>query len=1127
MKHKQIISVLLAVVMLLSVAPVSFAANNSTQENATPVTLGEEISFTAEAGKSYWYSVETTKSGQFIKVESNYNRVYFYDADGNSLDYSSDGDSTEGYVYCTSTNNAGKYSIKVYPSGSAPRDYVITVTLVDNDVYEPNNTEETAYLLTAGVPVEFQLGYSDIDYFIIETTKDGQDVKIDFSGFNYANTGYFDFQPDGGAYIRIEGNKTLYVHVPKAGRFAFYLDSYYSNSDDWATTGSFRVTATVLDGDANEPNDTLEQATHLPIGTDATFSMGGKGDEDWFTFESAFDGGESVKMFTLQLMDLATDYSDEFYYDLYAPDGTKLMSAMEIDIRHTNVIACEQEGLYALRLYRTSYTSPRSELRICVQEGGADPYEPNDTWLTAAQAQDGQPIQFILSTTEDEDWFRIDVPEANMTLKLQSDSTVYYDLYSAVQLEEFGTNSSLDYEDISGSYYYQLGEPGVYYMCFTSQQSYISTDVRTITPTLEAAKDVERNNTWKTATPIYEGVPTNYDLTASNDYDWFVFEIPEGVKRLRISGDWSDYRRLYRGQDFETAGDDAAPIAVGSSGVINPKAGMYYLQCTNGREMDQTVVYYLYTEDLPAQSMEEAEPLPEGQWLEDVYGGYYALGNLKAGDELRLYGDNIRYVDLYNEAGEQQWSDSMGSVQNSCKSIPADGVYYLKVTPYATYEDGSYKAYRLLYDVADRELVAGEQFTLEGPDTITVAVGETAEVDLRVAPFDVKIEGNGNFIDYNSPANTSVASASCNYARGFYITGNAVGSTTVKYYLEYYLDGYYDSVYKTITINVVDPTAAQTVTINNAPAQLPLGTSAQLSAVLTPADSTDSITWSSSDSAVLYVSDKGVVTAVGDGSATITATASSGVAATAEITVVDAPVKPEVTGIGLSAYNMTLYVGEPAITLTANVQPATSAAAVTWISSNLDAATVNQSGVVTPVGPGVSVITAQAGDYRASCIVTVQAPRVRVDSISFDQTVLEIPLGGESTLRPVFNPVNATVQGLTWVSSDPVVASVSRTGIVRTLTAGETTITATTLDGGKQASILIRVTAAPQPGDINGDGYVDAADAMITLQVAVGKVELNDAEFEAADVNGDGWVDAADAVRILRYDAGLIDSLEN
>ena len=941
MKHKQIISVLLAVVMLLSVAPVSFAANNS-KETATSIQVGETVTLTAEPRTNYYYSVQTTAPGQFLVVEGDVGYLNYYN-ENNSLNSSSD----NGIEICK-TNKAGTQYICVYHYDSVARS--ISFTLKDiwnNDANESNDTFGTATLLTSGVPVDFIMGKQDYDWFVIETTKDGQDVKIDFSGFNYANTGHFDFQPDGGTYIRIEGNKTLYVHVPKAGRFAFYLDSYYSNSDDWATTGSFRVTATVLDGDANEPNDTLEQATHLPIGTDATFSLGGKGDEDWFTFESAFDGGESVKMFTLQLMDLATDYSDEFYYDLYAPDGTKLMSAMEIDIRHTNVIACEQEGLYALRLYRTNYTSPRSQLRICVQEGGADPYEPNDTWLTAAQAQDGQPIQFILSTTEDEDWFRIDVPEANMTLKLQSDSTVYYDLYSAVQLEEFGTNSSLDYEDISGSYYYQLGEPGVYYMRFTSQQSYISTDVRTITPTLEAAKDVERNNTWKTATPIYEGVPTSYDLTASNDYDWFVFEIPEGVKRLRISGDWSDYRRIYRGQDFETAGDDAAPIAVGSSGVINPKAGMYYLKCTDGRQMDQTVVYYLYTEEIPAQSMEEAEPLPEGQWLEDIYGGYYALGNLKAGDELRLYGDNIDDVYLYNEAGERQWSSYMDELQNTCKSIPADGAYYLKVTPYATYEDGSYKAYRLLYDVADRELVAGEQFTLEGPDTITVAVEETVEVDLRVAPYDVKIEDNGNFIDYNSPANTSVAGTSYDYGRGYYVTGKAVGSTTVKYYL----DGYYNSVYKTITINVVDPTAAQTVTINNAPAQLPLGTAVQLSAVLTPAESTDSITWSSSDSAVLYVSDKGVVTAVGDGSATITATASSGMAATAEITVVDAPVKPEVTGIGLSAYNMTLYVGEPAITLTANVQPATSAAAVTWISSNLDAATVNQSGVVTPCWP--------------------------------------------------------------------------------------------------------------------------------------------------------------------------------
>lgn len=1027
MKMKRIVSILLAVIMLLSVAPMSFAADNSTQENAIPVTLGEEISFTAEPHTEYWYSVETTKSGQFIKVESNYSRVYFYDADGNSLDYSSDGDSTEGYVYYVLTGNAGKHGIRVYHSSSAPRDYVITVTLVDNDVYEPNNTqdtakpltlgqeytvvaggadedwftvtttkpgqfivvtgdyghifvytpdgveldyarqgdalyyltedagaygicvyggdysadgttfsvalvdndayepnntEKTAYELTSGVPVEFQLGYGDKDYFSIETTKAGQDVKIDFSGFNYAIEGSFYAYFDDVKIGTINSNGTYYLHATNAGKHIIEL--YNGKS-----TEQFTMTATVLDGDANEPNDTLKQATRLPIGTDKNFSMGGKGDEDWFTFESAFDEGESSKMYTLNLLDLNTDYSDLFYYDLYAPDGTLLMDGIEVEIRHNNIIACEQEGLYALCLHRTSSMSPRSDLRIRVDEGGADPYEPNDTWLTAAEVQAEQPIQFILSNTEDADWFKFEVPEAYMTMHISDVSTVAFTLYAAKDLEEFGTTKNLVTNDNynSSNYYYQFDAPGTYYLKAYSSLEYISQDLRTLVVSLEEATAEEPNNTWKTAKPIYEGVPTSYDLTASNDYDWFVFELPAGVKKLTLSKDncsgWH-YRELYRAVDFETAGDDAAYIGRQDTDneyyIESPVAGTYYLRCVHNfsnRYMNQRVIYHLTMEDdLPAQPIE------------------------------------------------------------------------------------------------------------------------------------------------------------------------------------------------------------------NAPTELALGSSVTLHADSICSGSVYGVTWTSSDSSVLYVT-SGKVTAVGNGSATITATDISGATISVTITVTDAPAKPIVTGLTLDDYDLTLYMGEGDGQLTATVSPADSPVTVGWVSSNLKAATVDQTGKITPVAPGVTVITASAGDYRASCIVTVQPDRVNVESIAFDTAVLEIPLGGESALRPIFTPSDATVKSMTWASSDTNVASVSRTGIVNALAVGETTITATTLDGGKQASILIRVTAAPQPGDINGDGYVDAADAMITLQVAVGKVELNDAEFEAADVNGDGWVDAADAVRILRYDAGLIDSLEN
>lgn len=1137
MKHKQIISILLAVVMLLSVAPVSFAANNSTQENATPVTLGEEISFTAEAGKSYWYSVETTKSGQFIKVESNYNRVYFYDADGNSLDYSSDGDSTEGYVYCTSTNNAGKYSIEVYPSGSAPRDYVITVTLVDNDVYEPNNTEKTAYLLTAGVPVEFQLGYSDIDYFIIETTKAGQDVQIDFSGFNYATEGSFYAYFDGVKIGTIKGNGTYFLHAVNTGKHIIEL---YGSE----TAEQFTMTAIVLDGDDNEPNDTLEQATRLPIGTDKNFSMGGKGDEDWFTFESAFDEGESSKIYTLNMLDLNTDYSDWFYYDLYAPDGTLLMDGIEVEIRHNNIIACEQEGLYALCLYRTSATSPRSELRIRVDEGGADPYEPNDTWLTAADVQPEQPIQFILSNTEDADWFKFEVPEAYMTIHLSDVSNVALNLYSAENLEEFGTDESLAGYSRYGytDYYYQFDTPGTYYLEVYSNLAHISQDLRTLTISLEEATVEEPNNTWKTAIPIYEGVPVEYNLTAWNDSDWFVFDVPEGTKSLYIPDNWESYdhrRCLYREDDFETAGDNAASIWEWNHGgyTLNyPTAGTYYLNCkyssTNMYEeqsFDQIAVYYLAMESLPAQSVEDAQFIAEGQWIEDVYGGYYALGFLNAGDEIRFYSENVYSISLY-DAKETEYAgcgSAYSTIYGWSPVVPSDGEYFIYVEPCTdSNADGSYMPYRLLYDVATRNQTSGELLTVEGTDDIVLAVGETAEINLRLAPYDVKRGGKvSQLFRYNTISHGAIADVLSSQKNGYYVVGKAAGIATVKFYL-YNSDG---SICKAVNVNiqVVDPTVAQSIIINDVPKELPLSTSVVLQATLVPTGANDSIVWSSSDSKVLYVNDNGKVTAVGDGTATITATASSGVSASVTITVTDAPAKPVVTGLTLDDYDLTLYMGEGDGQLSATVSPADSPVAVGWVSSNLKAATVDQNGKITSVAPGVTVITASAGDYRASCIVTVQAPRVRVNSISFDQTVLEIPLGGESTLRPVFNPVNATVQGLTWVSSDPVVASVSRTGIVRTLTAGETTITATTLDGGKQASIIIRVTAAPQPGDINGDGYVDAADAMITLQVAVGKVELNEAEFEAADVNGDGWVDAADAVRILRYDAGLIDSLEN
>ena len=59
-------------------------------------------------------------------------------------------------------------------------------------------------------------------------------------------------------------------------------------------------------------------------------------------------------------------------------------------------------------------------------------------------------------------------------------------------------------------------------------------------------------------------------------------------------------------------------------------------------------------------------------------------------------------------------------------------------------------------------------------------------------------------------------------------------------------------------------------------------------------------------------------------------------------------------------------------------------------------------------------------------------------------------------------------------------------------------------------------------GDVNGDGVVDASDAMALLRYDALLVTLSDDSLTAADVNGDGQVDAVDAIIILQYDAKMI-----
>lgn len=62
-------------------------------------------------------------------------------------------------------------------------------------------------------------------------------------------------------------------------------------------------------------------------------------------------------------------------------------------------------------------------------------------------------------------------------------------------------------------------------------------------------------------------------------------------------------------------------------------------------------------------------------------------------------------------------------------------------------------------------------------------------------------------------------------------------------------------------------------------------------------------------------------------------------------------------------------------------------------------------------------------------------------------------------------------------------------------------------------------------GDVNDDGKVTVDDALVVLQGAVGKIELNDAQKLAGDVDGEAGISVSDALVVLQKAVGKIESL--
>lgn len=251
----------------------------------------------------------------------------------------------------------------------------------------------------------------------------------------------------------------------------------------------------------------------------------------------------------------------------------------------------------------------------------------------------------------------------------------------------------------------------------------------------------------------------------------------------------------------------------------------------------------------------------------------------------------------------------------------------------------------------------------------------------------------------------------------------------------------------------VNPVIASSITLNVQDITLLVGQTDKVTATVSPDNTTDkTVTWKSDNEAIAIVGSDGIVTGVSVGIANITATCGEA-SATCKVTV--NPV--EVSSIELSLQDVTLLIGS-STTLTAKVYPENATdQKITWSSSVPSIVRVDDSGTITALQIGETIITATCGNASATCKVTVTP--VSPSSIELNIKDMILYVGQSETIQAIVRPANTTYPTVTWQSGDEKVATVTADGKVTGISEGFVTITASC--GELSAECIVTVNPIP------------------------------------------------------------------
>ena len=311
---------------------------------------------------------------------------------------------------------------------------------------------------------------------------------------------------------------------------------------------------------------------------------------------------------------------------------------------------------------------------------------------------------------------------------------------------------------------------------------------------------------------------------------------------------------------------------------------------------------------------------------------------------------------------------------------------------------------------------------------------------------------------------------------------------------------------------------AESIEAGSYTANMLLGSSQQLSPVVRPRNSTDSVVFISDDTSILTVSNSGVVQAVGVGTTRITAAAGNQICAYTIVVSMDSSMI--VTEMDLSLSSNTIYVGN-SVSAQLQVRPtsASNYATVTLTSSNEKVATVNNFGRVTGIAPGTATITATCGSVTATTNVTVMSipnsgtgtgtGTASTGSSNSGQVVTVNPSyvvlkpGATRTLTASVKPSSAS-QKFTYKSANSNIATVSPSGVITAVGTGATSITVSNGTASAMVTVIVNRSAASSSDNSSDSSSTEPDnDAPIEIDPVVQAIqdsEDNEIVFTQAEV---------------------------